>query len=832
MEEKYSKRIISLLVIVFLSFFTLFCSKESQKSKEEFAEQVSPEEVYPGEESLRLKRDISQKIVKTNTKILLIGLDAADWLIIDPLIEQGKLPHLAKLKREGAWGNLRSFPPILSPIVWTSIGTGKPPEEHGIADFLTVDTRTGKKVPISRISRKVKTVWNIFSDFGLSCDIIGWWATWPAERIKGHMVTERISYNLFNLTEDDFVEQGKTHPPQLFKEIKPLVVSAEKISYEEIKDFIHISKDEYSKAWKEVESGHKFDNRVNHLRKILASTKTFHSITLKLLQKGQADFLSVYFEGIDTVSHRFILYMPPKLKRASSEDYRKYKDAIENFYVFQDQLVGELLASVGSETTVIVISDHGFYSGGGRPMTQPDDFTTGAQVWHRPVGIVILFGKWIKPGRVDGANIFDIAPTLLYLSGLPIPEDMSGKPLVSAVSSDFKNSFQIAQIDTYEKVNPIRYEEVPRDSRIDKERIAELKSLGYIGGGSEESESQEVYQKSASQKDFRDTLTTHYNLGRNYLYKKQYAKAEEEFKKGLSVDPNFQFALYFLAKTCQEQNRIEEAIQCLKRIISTSSDVFSQTYILLTNLYIEKGEPESAEKILQSALVIKKEVSEIHSGLGFIYEKSGEMEKAEKEYLKALELNPLDFSAISRIFSLYIIQNRPQEAEKVIQKVASLPDIPNNALYDWGVMCLQHKRFNLAEKIFKDLLQKTPKNPGVMVNLGFCYASQGRIEEAKSIIEEATKEMPDNPKVLYNLGTLYVNTGEPEQALRYYKRALKAGEPTPQICNALGKVYFRLGDKHSSLEMLRKSLGLNPNQPDIIEMVQILENEIEGKGKS
>jgi len=829
--EDYGKKIISLLVIIFLSFFTLFCSKESQESKEKFAQQVSTDEVYPSEESLRLEREISQKIVKTNTKILLIGLDAADWLIIDPLIEQGKLPHLTKLKREGAWGNLRSFPPILSPIVWTSIGTGKPPEEHGIVDFFAVDTRTGKRVPISRISRKVKALWNIFSDFGLSCDIIGWWATWPAERINGHMVTERISYNLFNLTEDDFVEEGKTHPTQLFKDIKPLIVGAEEISYEEIKDFIHISKDEYSKAWKEVESGEKFDNRINHLRKILASTKTFHNIALKLLQKGQTDFFSVYFEGIDTACHRFMLYMPPKMKRASSEDYRKYKDAIENFYIFQDQLVGELLASVDSDTTVVVISDHGFYSGGGRPMTQPDDFTTGAQTWHRPMGIVILSGKWIKPGRVDRANIFDIAPTLLYLSGLPIPEDMIGNPLVSAISSDFKNSFQIAKIDSYEKVNPIRHEEVPRLSRIDKERIAELKALGYIGGGSEESESQKISQKSAPQKDFRDTLSTHYNLGRNYLYKKQYAKAEEEFKKSLSVDPNFQFGLYFLAKTYQEQNRIEEAIQCLKRIISNSSDVFPLTYILLTNLYIEKGEPESAEKILQSALIIKNEVSEIHSGLGFIHEKRGDMEKAEKEYLKALELNPLEFSAISRIFSLYISQDRPQEAEKVIQKAASLPDIPNNTLYDWGVMCFQHKRFNLAEKIFKDLLQKTPKNPNVMVNLGFCYASQGRLEEAKSMLEKATKEMPDNYKVLYNLATLYANTGEPEQALKYYKRALKAGEPTPQIYSAIGKVYFRLGDKHSSLEMLRESLQLNPDQPDIREMIQILENEISKKNE-
>jgi len=828
MKEIHIKRIIFLSIIIFLAFFTFFCSKESRESKEKSPQQVSSEETYLSEESLLLKREISQKIVETKSKILLIGLDATDWLIIDPLIKQGKLPHLAKLKREGAWGNFRSFPPILSPIVWTSIGTGKPPEKHGIADFLTVDTRTGKKVPILRISRKVKAIWNIFSDFDFSCDIVGWWATWPAERINGHMITERISYNLFNLSEEDFADEGKTYPSQLFREIRPLIVSAQEISYEEIKNFINIAKDEYNQAWKEAESGNKFDNRINHLRKIIASTKTFHNITLKLLQKGQADFLSVYFEGIDTVCHRFMLYMPPKLKRASSESYRKFKDAVENFYIFQDKLVGELLASVDSETTVIVISDHGFYSGGERPMTQPDDFTTGAQTWHRPLGIVILSGKWIKPGRITGATIFDVTPTLLYLSGLPIPEDMIGKPLVSAISSDFKNSFQIAQIESYEKVNPIRHESVPRISKEDEQRLAELRALGYIGGGSEKSKSQEISEKaSPPEQDFKATITTHYNLGRYYLDKKEYAKAEEEFEKALSFDPNFQYALYFLAKAYQEQNRIEEAIQCLKRIISSSSEVFPLTYILLTNLYIKKEEPEAAEKILQSALVIKKEVSEIHSGLGFIHEKRGDIEKAEKEYLEALELNSLDFAAIRRLFTLYINQNRPLEAEKVIQKASSLSDIPDNTLYEWGVMCLQYKRLGLAEKIFKDILKKSPKpNPGVIVNLGFCYAYQGRLEEAKSMFEKAIKEMPDDPKILYNLGTLYTNTGEPEKALKYYKRALKAGKGTPQIYNALGKVYFRLGDKRSSLEMLRKSLQLDQNQADIREMVKILEEEL------
>ena len=67
-----------------------------------------------------------------HAKVLLIGLDGAEWDRIDPLIAQGELPNLARLKRDGVHGPLESFEPILSPIIWTSIATGKTPEKHGI----------------------------------------------------------------------------------------------------------------------------------------------------------------------------------------------------------------------------------------------------------------------------------------------------------------------------------------------------------------------------------------------------------------------------------------------------------------------------------------------------------------------------------------------------------------------------------------------------------------------------------------------------------------------------------------------------------------------------
>src|SRR5215210_6520390 len=71
--------------------------------------------------------------------VVLVGIDAADWLTIDRLVQKGVLPAFAQLKRAGRTGVMLSTPPLVSPIIWTTIATGMPPEKHGILDFV-IDT--------------------------------------------------------------------------------------------------------------------------------------------------------------------------------------------------------------------------------------------------------------------------------------------------------------------------------------------------------------------------------------------------------------------------------------------------------------------------------------------------------------------------------------------------------------------------------------------------------------------------------------------------------------------------------------------------------------------
>ena len=108
----------------------------------------------------------------TRPKVLLIGWDAADWEHITPLLEEGLLPNLEQFINDGVMGNLATLEPVLSPMLWNSVATGKLPAKHGIHGFIEPDPVNGGVRPYTSTSRKVKALWNILTQSGLKSNVI------------------------------------------------------------------------------------------------------------------------------------------------------------------------------------------------------------------------------------------------------------------------------------------------------------------------------------------------------------------------------------------------------------------------------------------------------------------------------------------------------------------------------------------------------------------------------------------------------------------------------------------------------------------------------------
>lgn len=126
-------------------------------------------------------------------RVVVLGIDGLDPVAIDLLVREGQLPTFARLRREGASGRLRSSRPMLSSILWTTIATGRPPTDHGIGHFVAIDER-GEHLPVTSAMRRVRALWNIASEGGRTVGIVGWWATWPAEAVRGTIVSDHAGY--------------------------------------------------------------------------------------------------------------------------------------------------------------------------------------------------------------------------------------------------------------------------------------------------------------------------------------------------------------------------------------------------------------------------------------------------------------------------------------------------------------------------------------------------------------------------------------------------------------------------------------------------------------
>ncbi|HYS77508.1 MAG TPA: alkaline phosphatase family protein, partial [Candidatus Dormibacteraeota bacterium] len=432
----------------------------------------------------------------TGLRVLLIGLDGADWDTIEPLLRSGRLPNLARLIAAGASGPLRSYDPMISPLLWTTMVTGVGPDVHGVADFQAIEPASGRRVPITSRFRRVKALWNILSDSGKTNAFVAWWASYPAEKVDGYQVSNLLVFETLRPRPPGAaVPAGITYPPEYFDQILPSMQTAGDLSYDEITPILHIGRAEFEQGVQEVLKPRTTDEEAENRRlaqrpvplaiSIFAGSKNYAAVASDLVAR-RLDLTAVYFEGIDMMGHRFQHCMPPRLAICPEEDFRKYRDAVTGFYARQDDLIGRILRAAGPGTTVMIVSDHGFKTGSDRP-ADVLPFTTQQPVeWHRENGIFILSGPGARRARLaPRATLFDIAPTLLYLLGLPASEEMPGRVLLEAIDPAFASSHPSRAIPSYERIGAARETPAapgPGARQAEEELLANLRSLGYIGG--------------------------------------------------------------------------------------------------------------------------------------------------------------------------------------------------------------------------------------------------------------------------------------------------------------------------------------------------------------
>jgi predicted AlkP superfamily phosphohydrolase/phosphomutase len=271
-------------------------------------------------------------------KVVLIGLDGADWKIARPLMEAGKMPTLASLVAEGASGDLRSIEPMISPALWTTVVTGVMPERHGIRDFVYKKAGTHQQPIVDATIRERLALWNIYSALDLSVGIVDWYATWPAEAVRGFIVSDRIKTLGLDAagviaSSHDGLEQVLAEPPAL-----AALPALERLR---------------ATAGGELEG----------LDKALREDLYRYRVARELYRQHQPDLYAFYLKGLDAVGHFYWRAFEPEAEvygEVPAGEHEQLGPIIPTYYELCDQLLGDFLEVVDEQTTVLVVSDHGF----------------------------------------------------------------------------------------------------------------------------------------------------------------------------------------------------------------------------------------------------------------------------------------------------------------------------------------------------------------------------------------------------------------------------------------------------------------------------------------
>lgn len=549
------------------------------------------------------------------SKVLLIGWDAADWQLIWPLINQGKMPALKKLITNGVYANMSTLDPPFSPMLWTSVATGKTPDKHGILNFIEVN-KDNEIQPVSVQSRKTRAIWNILTHKNMKSNVVGWWPTHPPEPINGVMISDKFQkgYNSSNFLKKWPSNPETVHPPEYYNALEKYRFHPAEMTQAHIFPFIP----------KAAQIDQKNDKSLLSFANVLAHNTTVHATATKVMRETEWDFMAVYYDGIDHFCHGFMKFHPPKLGPIPPKLFDIYNEVINGAYIYQDMMLERMMNLADADTTIIVMSDHGYESGSLRMLEMPK-FSAAPAMEHRQFGMFAAMGPGIKKNtKIFGLGLIDIAPTVLHHFNLPVGKDMDGK----VIQDMYENPKPIQFIESWDAVEGDFGEHKGEISTTieNQEQLQQLIDLGYVDALDEDKD-----------KALRQVkCDVKHNLARVHKGKKDFLRAKELLLELITEDVDTVPFYIDLLTISLNLDEYEEAEKYLLKLRTLEHKFKFSTTVSEAKIALGRGNTIKGIQLLEEAKE-KKPTPAIWYELGKQYLRLEQYEQARDSFLEAME---------------------------------------------------------------------------------------------------------------------------------------------------------------------------------------------------
>lgn len=440
-------------------------------------------------------------------RVLVFGIDGGTWDVAQELMKGGELPNLRRLYDGGVHGVLESRPPAISPVVWSTIFTGRPHAEHGVDSWKTSQSTY----------RKVKAIWDITSEAGLITHVFNVPSTWPPTEINGVLVSgfplsgSTVGGNTGFVVTAKAVKAGKI-PGCYQGGLETIAEEAARLETGAWSPYLEIPLPNRSSWRAAIRVKNLGDGKLylspcyrsdadmmmasppearalidQHLgepyipegpgwsKHAEPETPGYLAEHLVQVSRNQTEAVSMYADTpwrlliyvdtlVDRVSHPYWAYMAPdNYDGLDSAKAAKWKDEVREAYRETDRQLGYLLEAIEGDVYVVIASDHGFQS------SRQRDMFIGT---HHMDGIFLVHGPGLAGADADRSYIEDIGPTVLYLLELPVARDMAGK-VIPAVHEQLGRP--VTLVDTYEGER-----KTGQIEPVDAKTWQQLKGMGYV----------------------------------------------------------------------------------------------------------------------------------------------------------------------------------------------------------------------------------------------------------------------------------------------------------------------------------------------------------------
>lgn len=414
-----------------------------------------------GSRRLDFDLDLGHRQLGESSRVVMILLDGASLDFISAATVEGRLPNFGKILDAGSSMHLATLRPTQPEPVWTAVASGKLPSKTGVrsaASYLMPGAREPiellpdycfahalvrfgliAEVPHQSTDVRARTLWSILGGAGLSVGIVGWPLTYPAQPVRGFLVTDVLD-RLGDIPLDP-TDLAVGYPAAVLPTIRIAAEPRARAAAGPIGDF----------AWPvapdvaaEVFSARPY-----------TTDRVYEQVWRALSSEIPARVTAVRFRGIDAAGHYYLRHAWPRVYGdVTEEESRRYGRVLEAAYAIADAVVGRTMAQLTAGDLLLVVSGFGMepMSFGKRALERAlgDRELTGTHE-GAPDGFMLAYGAAVAPGRKGRGSVVDLTPTVLYFLGLPVGRDMDGYARTDIFLRDFTAERPITFIPTYDR---------------------------------------------------------------------------------------------------------------------------------------------------------------------------------------------------------------------------------------------------------------------------------------------------------------------------------------------------------------------------------------------